>query len=93
MTRMGQSVADGPRAAIARFGQRYIGNLLPRVQAPTLVVRGARERIVPERWAREAAALLPRGRYSEVPGGRINYTTPGPFVRRVRAFLADCRAP
>lgn len=67
---------------------------LPRVQAPTLVVRGARDRIVPERWAREAAALLPRGRYAEVPGGPHcgNYTTPDPFARLVRAFIADCGA-
>lgn len=65
---------------------------LPRVQAPTLVVRGARDRIVPQGWACEAAALLPRGRYAEVPGGPhcINYTTPGRLVRVVRAFLSDC---
>lgn len=65
---------------------------LPRVQAPTLVVRGARDRIVPEYWAREAAALLPRGRYAEVPGGPhcVNYTTPARFVHLVRAFLAEC---
>jgi 2-hydroxy-6-oxonona-2,4-dienedioate hydrolase len=67
---------------------------LPRVQAPTLVVRGSRDRIVPERWAREAAALLPRGRYAEVPGGPhcINYTSPDRFVRLIRAFLSDCDA-
>ena len=65
---------------------------LPRVQAPTLVVRGARDRIVPGRWAREAAALLPRGRYAEVPGGPhcVNYTTPDRFVRLIRPFLAEC---
>jgi 2-hydroxy-6-oxonona-2,4-dienedioate hydrolase len=65
---------------------------LPRVQAPTLVVRGARDRIVPERWAREAAALLPRGRYAEVPGGPhcVNYTSPERFVRLILAFLRGC---
>lgn len=65
---------------------------LPRVQAPALVVRGSRDRIVPERWAREAAALLPRGRYAEIPGGPhcVNYTTPDRLVRIVRAFLATC---
>lgn len=40
--------------------------------------------------AREAAALLPRGRYAEVPGGPhcINYTTRDRFVRLVRTVLA-----
>ena len=58
--------------------------------APTLVVRGSRDTIVPEGWAREVAALLPRGRYAEVPGGPhcVNYTTPGRFTRRAMAFLA-----
>jgi 2-hydroxy-6-oxonona-2,4-dienedioate hydrolase len=62
---------------------------LPRVQAPTLVVRGARDRIVPQYWAEEAARLLPRGRLVVIPGGPhvVNYTTPGRFVRVVRAFL------
>lgn len=65
---------------------------LPRVQAPTLVVRGSRDPIVPEGWARQAAALLPRGRYAEVPGGPhcVNYTSPRAFVRLVRAFVRDC---
>lgn len=65
---------------------------LPRVQAQTLGVRGSRDPIVPEGWGREAAALLPRGRYAEVPGGPhcVNYTTPDRFVRLVRAFLVDC---
>lgn len=63
---------------------------LPRMPAPTLVVRGSRDPIVPEGWAREAAALLPRGRYAEVPGPHcINYTAPDAFVRMVRAFLAE----
>jgi 2-hydroxy-6-oxonona-2,4-dienedioate hydrolase len=86
--------AGVPRA-LATFRlslQDAIEEQLPRVQAPTLVVRGARDRIVPERWAREAAALLPRGRYAEVPGGPhcVNYTTPDRFVRLIRPFLEEC---
>lgn len=65
---------------------------LPRVRAPTLVVRGSRDPIVPERWAREGAALLPIGRYAEVPGGPhcVNYTSPDGFVRLVHAFVGEC---
>ena len=66
-----------------------VGDRLPLVQAPTLVVRGSRDPIVPQRWAEEAAGLLPRGRLAVIPGGPpvVNYTTPGAFVEVVRAFL------
>lgn len=55
------------------------------------MVRGSRDRIVPDGWAREAAALLPRGRYAEIPGGPhcVNYSSPDAFVRLLRAFLAE----
>jgi pimeloyl-ACP methyl ester carboxylesterase len=67
-----------------------IENQLPRMPAATLVVRGSRDTIVPEGWARAVAALLPAGRYAEVPGGPhcVNYTTPGPLTRLVLDFLA-----
>ncbi len=42
--------------------------VLPEIAAPTLVVRGEHDRIVPRYWAEEVAALLPDGRYAEVPG-------------------------
>lgn len=64
---------------------------LPRMTMPTLVVRGARDPIVPARWAREVAALLPHGRYAEIPHGPhcVNYTTPAPFAASIRTFLAE----
>lgn len=54
--------------------------------------RGARDPIVPEGWAREAAALLPCGRYAEVSGGSHcgNYTSRDRFVRLVRTVLSVC---
>lgn len=62
---------------------------LPAVRAPVLVVRGSRDPIVPEGWAREVARLLPRGRLETVPGGPhvVNYTTPAALVRVIRPFL------
>lgn len=45
-----------------------IEDLLPRVAAPALVVRGADDPLVPHRWAAEVAALLPDGQLCEVPG-------------------------
>ncbi|WP_448808148.1 alpha/beta fold hydrolase [Agromyces bauzanensis] len=67
-------------ASYAEAGPRwYLANLrpmlehrleltLPRVAADTLVVRGQHDRIVPRYWAEEVAALVPRGRFAEVPG-------------------------
>lgn len=67
-------------ASYAKAGPRwYIANLrpmlahrielaLPEVDAPTLVIRGEHDRIVPRYWAEEVAALVPTGRYVEVPG-------------------------
>ncbi|HEV2733599.1 MAG TPA: alpha/beta hydrolase [Longimicrobiaceae bacterium] len=62
---------------------------LPLVRAPTLVVRGSRDPIVPQRWAEDVAGLLPRGRLAVIPGGPhvVNYTTPAAFTEVVRAFL------
>jgi pimeloyl-ACP methyl ester carboxylesterase len=83
----------GPRRSLRTF--RYaladrIEDKLPRVDAPTLVVRGERDPIVPQRWAEQVTGLLPRGRLVVIPGGPhcVNYSTPGAFARVVRAFLA-----
>jgi pimeloyl-ACP methyl ester carboxylesterase len=63
---------------------------LPGVQARTLVVRGARDTIVPQSWAEEVARLLPRGELIVIPGGPhcVNYSTPGPFASIVASFLS-----
>jgi pimeloyl-ACP methyl ester carboxylesterase len=52
--------------------------VLPRIAAPTLVVRGARDPIAPHPWAREVADLLPRSRFVEVPGAHhvVQFTHP-----------------
>lgn len=64
---------------------------LPLIQAPTLVVRGSEDCIVPQRWAEEAAGLLRNGRLVVIPGGPhvVNFTTPREFVRVVRTFLCE----
>lgn len=41
---------------------------LPHMRVPTLVVRGSRDTIVPQRWAHEVTGLLPMGRLSVIPG-------------------------
>jgi 2-hydroxy-6-oxonona-2,4-dienedioate hydrolase len=64
---------------------------LPHVQAPTLVVRGSRDPIVPRAWAEEVAAALPRGRLAEVAGAphAVNYAAPDDLVRLTLGFLAQ----
>lgn len=82
----------GPRRALRTF--RYaladrIEDNLPRVAAPTLVVRGERDPIAPQRWVEQVTQLLPRGRLAVIPDGPhcVNYSTPDAFARVVRAFL------
>jgi 2-hydroxy-6-oxonona-2,4-dienedioate hydrolase len=62
---------------------------LPRIQAPTLVVRGAKGPVVPQRWAEEVARLLPKGQLIVIPGcpHTLNYSAPLEFVRVMRPFL------
>src|SRR5205807_2692397 len=66
-----------------------IEDKLPRLAVPTLVVRGARDPIVPQRWAEEAARLLPNGRLIVVPRAAhtMNFTSPDALARVVRSFV------
>ncbi len=68
---------------------------LPRVAAPVLVVRGTRDRIVPQAWAERAARLLPRGRLAVVPGAAhaINFSYPREFKAATLAFLLAEETP
>lgn len=83
----------GPGRALRTFRTSLadrIQDKLPLVQAPTLVVRGARDRIVPQAWAEEVTRLLPRGRLAVVPGAphTVNFADPGRLAAVVRPFLA-----
>lgn len=75
-----------------RYALRHrIEEKLGALTAPTLVVRGSRDRIVPQAWAEEVTAGLPRGRLEVIQGAPhcVNYTRPGPFTDLVRDFLRD----
>lgn len=64
---------------------------LPLVEAPALVVRGARDQIVSQLWAEEVAALLPRARLAVVPGKAhaVNYNAPEELARLVEALVGE----
>jgi pimeloyl-ACP methyl ester carboxylesterase len=84
----------GPLRATATFRAALADRLedkLPLVTAPTLVIRGDRDQIISEAWARAVARLLPRGELAHLPGGAhtANYTLPHEVAQLVHAFLRD----
>lgn len=72
-----------------------VAEKLPKVQAPTLVVRGSGDPIAPQDWAEEMVRLLPRGQLAVVHGANHvpNYTAPRELVRAVREFLEGRTPP
>jgi pimeloyl-ACP methyl ester carboxylesterase len=69
--------------------QDHIHEHLPHMQVPTLVVRGSRDTVVPQRWAEEAKNLLPNGRLVVVAGAAhdVNYNSPKQLAHIVRGFM------
>jgi pimeloyl-ACP methyl ester carboxylesterase len=64
---------------------------LPQVRAPALVVRGARDPIVPQRWAEEAVRLLPDARLVVIPGAphALNSNAMSDLGRETTGFLLE----
>lgn len=65
--------------------------LLARVQAPTLVVRGGKDPLMPPGWASEVARLVPDGRVVDIVDAphAVNYTAPERLALAVRPFLLE----
>jgi len=85
------AVAGAPRV-VRTFGhslRHRMEDVLPLVQAPTLVLRGERDPIAPQRWAEEAARLLPEGEVAIVPlAAHVpHYSHPAETAAVVRRFL------
>jgi pimeloyl-ACP methyl ester carboxylesterase len=77
-------------AASARMALRdRLEPKLRQISAPTLVVRGSRDVLVPQGWAERMVRLLPNGELLVMPGlaHTITYTAPGMFVDAIRPFL------
>lgn len=84
----------GLRRVFRTFGYAlddHIEGTLPHVQVPTLVVRGSRDVIVPQRWAEEVTRLLPDGRLVIIPDAAhtLNYQKPAELTEVVRSFLLN----
>jgi len=66
-----------------------IEDKLPLIKAPTLVVRGEKDPVVPQPWAEKVTALLPHGELHIIPnaGHTINYSVPEKFAGVILPFL------
>lgn len=66
-----------------------IETVLPCVEVPTVVVRGSRDPIVPQRWVDHAAGLLPDATVRVVPGAAhaVNFSHPRPLAALVADLL------
>jgi 2-hydroxy-6-oxonona-2,4-dienedioate hydrolase len=89
-------LTDYARAGLTRVIQTIkialndrIEDKLPHISAPTLVVRGEQDAIVPQQWAEDVCRLLPHGQLTVVPrtAHTMNYTSPDVFVAAIRPFL------
>jgi pimeloyl-ACP methyl ester carboxylesterase len=82
-------------AGLLRIGRAAVRDRvedkLPRIQAPTLVVRGGRDPLVPARWAAEVTSLVPQARLVLVPRGThaVQYQSPESVARALREFIAE----
>ena len=78
------------RALVGPLGQREVLlDRLPRLEMPTLVVWGARDRVFPESQARNAAARLRKGCLAVIPdcGHMPHVECPDPFLATLDGFL------
>jgi pimeloyl-ACP methyl ester carboxylesterase len=68
---------------------------MPLVRAPTLIIRGERDVIAPQRWVEELVRRLPDGELVLVPGAphATQYAAPAETARLVRQLLARRGTP
>ena len=88
----------GPLRALHTFrhaAEDRIEERLPMLGAPTLVLHGTLDPIVPLRWAEEVTDLLPDGRLIVVPKAAhaVNYNAPSELARHVREFIREEARP
>jgi 2-hydroxy-6-oxonona-2,4-dienedioate hydrolase len=78
----------------AAFADR-IEDKLPRIPAPSLVVRGERDAVVPQGWAEEVARGLRDGelRVIQGEGHALNYSAAGKLMAVIRPFLEAGTSP
>jgi len=69
-----------------------IEDKLPRLAMPVLIVRGAHDPIVSQRWVEDLVRILPNGRLIITQGAHTpNFSEPDAFVSVIRPFLRAAR--
>lgn len=86
-------ITTGPRGVIGTVRHTLahrVEDRLPEVRCPTLVVRGAHDPIVPQRWAQQVSAGVGRGSLITVPGAShaLSYSHPRKLAAMVDGFVA-----
>lgn len=84
----------GPRRTLLTYTHGLAHPMKERlfqVEAPVLVVRGEKDAIVPEYWAKEAAQRLPKGQFLELPDAThaANFSDPGPLAVAILDFARE----
>jgi 2-hydroxy-6-oxonona-2,4-dienedioate hydrolase len=64
---------------------------VPAIEAPTLLIRGARDPLVPERWAKQIASLLSHPKLVVIPNGThaVQYQSPVSVAQVLEEFLTE----
>ena len=64
-------------------------DVLPRVEVPTLVLRGAQDAVASREWCLRIVAHLPHARFAEIPGHghETMIRDAAPAARRIQEFL------
>jgi pimeloyl-ACP methyl ester carboxylesterase len=89
-----QWLRTGAPAMVAlwrRTVTQRLDDILGRVEVPVVVVRGARDALVPRDWAAHLAGCAPLGRLVELPGAAhmVVHTRPEDVARVARELVAE----
>ena len=73
--------------------RKRLADAVPHVACPTIVIRGEMSDILLRDQARDFAARLPNGRWTEIPGARhfLNQDNPVALIDELRGFFAEVR--
>jgi class 3 adenylate cyclase len=72
--------------------QTSLRDILPTIQAPTLVCHASGDRVVPARYGREVAELIPGARFVEYASEDAYGWTDAPFLAELEEFLTGRRS-
>jgi class 3 adenylate cyclase len=72
--------------------QTSLRDVLPTIQVPTMVCHASGDRVVPVRYGREVAELIPGARFVEYPSEDAYGWTDAPFLAELEEFLTGRRS-